>query len=244
MKKVAVIMPQPECNMVCEFCVTEDKMGTMTLEQGIVLLQEMKKAGVEIIVLGGGEPFLWKPGILNLAKAAKDLGFFVQVGTNGILLPEEFEKVDVVDRWVIPLESATASAHNRMRRYKNHHHQTILSVLEKLKSAKKSVTISTVVTTWNQSEFLDLAEFLREYHSGTNHIHAWHLYQFVPEGRGGSTLRAQDLQLPQEEYQRIFSLLKAKNLPFKIFKRSSMYHSKDVQFYYFEAGRIFSKSEA
>ena len=235
-------MPQPTCNMVCEFCVTEDDMETMTLQRAVELLHQMKSAGVEIVVLGGGEPLLWKPGIFNLAIEAQKLGFFVQLGTNGILLPQGFEKIDVIDRWVIPLESVNPSAHNRMRRYKNQHHQIIIEVLGKLKVARKSVTISTVVTTWNQSEILELAEFLRNYQTDSNHVHAWHLYQFVPEGRGGGSEKAQELQLPFSEYQNIFTLVKEKKLPFRIFKRSSMYNSRDVQFYFLETGQVKSKS--
>jgi MoaA/NifB/PqqE/SkfB family radical SAM enzyme len=243
MKKVAVIMPQPSCNMICEFCVTEDQMGAMSLEQGMALLDQMKLSQVEIVVLGGGEPFLWKPGILNLARYAKNLGFTVQVGTNGILIPEGFETFNEVDRWVIPIESHRAETHNRMRRYKKQHHQIIMKILEKLKAAQKAVTLSTVLTEWNKADILDLARYLNKYNSETHHIHAWHIYQFVPEGRGGASPGAQELPLSIEEYNHYFSEIKKLNLSFKVLKRPSMYNSKDVQFYYFENERLLTKSD-
>ncbi len=236
---VAVIFMQPACNMHCTFCVTEDNFDAMTFPQAIALLKHLKQIGVRSVVIGGGEPFDWQNGnLIEVAQAAHDLKFkTVQIGTNGINLPEGFENIEAITRYVIPIESAKPEPHNRMRLYRNHHHEIILDRLAKLKHAKKSVTLSTVITEVNKDTILELAEFLRAYHADSNHVHAWHLYQFIPIGRGGA-LHAPELQIPEIAYQNIYESVQALTLPFKTYRRTDMYASKTVDFFWYHKNQI------
>lgn len=235
---VAVVFTQPACNMHCTFCITESNFDAMTPEQGREMMDHLARLGVKSVILGGGEPFDWPHDLVALARYAKSRGFrTVQVGTNAIAAPEGFEHIDAIDRYVIPIESAHPEPHNRMRLYRNRHHGIIMDRLAALKAARKSVTLSTVITAVNRDHVLELAEWIRTYHQGSEHVHAWHLYQLIPRGRGGA-VHGDELQVEPGEYDRIVRAVKALDLPFDVYRRTDMYHSRTVDFFWFEKGEI------
>lgn len=234
--KVAVIMPHSGCNMFCSFCITENDFDSMSLEQGMSLLEYLKGLNVKNLVVGGGEPFCW-PHIISFCREAKRMGFFVQIGTNCLLLPMDFEYAEYCDRFVIPLEAANEKIHNELRIFADGHYGLIKDCLAKLKAAGKSVTVSTVITSVNAGCITELGEFLRDYNKGTEHIHAWHLYRFIPKGRGGS-LNGELLNIPEETYDEICASAKNMCLPFHVFKRTNMYNSKTVEFFQYENGAL------
>ncbi len=235
---VAVIFTQPACNMHCTFCITESNFDVMTPDEGRAILDHLAAIGVKSVILGGGEPFDWPHDLPALAAYAKALGFrTVQVGTNGIAAPEGFERIEAIDRYVIPIESIDPGPHNRMRLYRNRHHGIILNRLDALKRARKSVTLSTVITSVNREHVLELAEWIRGYHEGSEHVHAWHLYQLIPRGRGGA-VHGDTLNVPPEDYTAIVESVKALDLPFSVFRRSDMYNSHTVDFFWWKEGRI------
>jgi organic radical activating enzyme len=98
---VAVILPQPHCNMYCNFCVTEDSFDRMTFQQGLDLLDHIRALGVKNVVIGGGS-LLLAPRHRALLPGGKNRGFLVQVGTNGTFLPQGFEHISCIDRYVPP----------------------------------------------------------------------------------------------------------------------------------------------
>lgn len=240
---VAVVFIQPQCNMHCTFCITEDTFDPMTFEQAVDLFQHLKAIGVRSLVIGGGEPFDWPGDLIAVAREAKRIGFStVQVGTNGIALPGGFEFIDAIDRYVLPIESLEPKPHNAMRLYGDRHHAIIMDRLDSLKRAQKSVTLSTVITEVNRNGITELAEFLRKYHAESQHVHAWHLYQFIPIGRGGAIHR-DELHIPAAEYEEICRSVKMLDLPFRVYRRADMYHSRTVDFFWFEGGQIKRGSE-
>ncbi len=229
---------QPACNMHCTFCVTEDNFDAMTFDEAIALMDHLHSIGVQSVVIGGGEPFDWPGDLVAVAKYAKQIGFkTIQVGTNGIALPSGFEKIDAIDRYVIPIESVGPEAHNQMRLYRDKHHAIILDRLQSLKAARKSVTLSTVITEVNKAGVLELASYLRDYNADTQHVHAWHLYQFMPIGRGGAVF-GDKLEIPAEEYHEIYERIDLIDLGFRTYRRSDMYHSRTVDFFWYSNGEI------
>ncbi len=228
--------------MTCNFCITEDGFNVISFSQAEELLGTIKKEGFKNVVFGGGEPFIWPENLIALTKKAKDEGFFVQVGTNAIALPENFEFIPTVDRYVLPLESAGADIHNSMRFYKHKHHQIILHSLRKLKAAHKSVTVSTIVTRMNYQGLKELAYFLTQLNSPERFIHAWHLYMFLPQGRGGS-INASALSINENIYERVVDEVKQLDCSFSVYKRRDMYSSKTVDFFWVQDGQIRRGSE-
>lgn len=240
----AVLMLQPQCNMHCSFCITEDSMSVMPPDLARQLLRFLRERGYSSAIFGGGEPFHWPHDPAKLIQFAKELGFLTQVGTNAVNLPEGFEQWSFIDRWVLPLDGTTGTTHNSMRHYHRRHREIILSALKKLAAAEKSVTISTVITKINQGEILGIGEWLRSIvQQQPDFVHAWHLYQFLPFGRGGA-VHKEELEIPPEAYEDLVLKAKAANLPFRVFKRANMMNSKTVHFFWFEGGRLQSNQSA
>lgn len=235
-RSIGVMMLHPGCNMRCRFCITDNRLSSMRGDQALWVLDHMQAMGMDNLVLGGGEPFLWEPGVIRLAEEAKRRAMFVQVGTNGVALPAGYERLECFDRYVLPLESAAPAAHDRMRCWVGSHHALILRRLEELAAAGKSITVSTVVTAENRSEIPVLAAFLADYALSGARLHAWHLYQFIPEGRGGAR-HADALRVREEDYDALCAEIKAMPLGFTVFKRKDMRHSRSVDFYWFEEGK-------
>jgi MoaA/NifB/PqqE/SkfB family radical SAM enzyme len=228
--------------MTCSFCVTENGMDTMRYDQAAQLLDDLKQRGIDNIVLGGGEPFAWPHDTVALAATAKSHGFFVQIGTNGIAMPESYPSLACFDRYVLPLDSVDASVHNALRHHGPGHHALILDRLKALLSARKSVTVSTVVTSQNVHGLPELAELLANYQQRGGQLHGWHLYKFIPEGRGGRD-NASWLDISPQVYDAACADVKRRALGLTVFKRKDMMHSKTVDFFWFEGGVLCAGSE-
>lgn len=227
--ETAVVMLTPACGMSCGFCVTEP-FRAMDFGQALSLLEGLRGQGVRRLVLGGGEPFSWKHGTVSLAARAKAMGFHVQVGTNGIDLPEGFERLESIDRYVLPLESMDAAVHDALRVFSRSHHAIILDRLERLRADGKSVTVSTVVTRQNIGGLGGLGRFLEGYRLRGGLLHAWHLYRFLPVGRGGR-LHAERLDIDEADYHQACDAVKRAGLGFPVYKRTDMYRSSTVGFF-------------
>jgi MoaA/NifB/PqqE/SkfB family radical SAM enzyme len=240
---VGVVFLQPQCNMTCTFCVTEDDFEPMQPGAAVALLDHLVEEGVRTVVFGGGEPFAWPGDVVWLAGEAKARGLTVQVGTNGIALPEGFAELDCFDRWVLPLESTEPHIHDEMRHYRKAHHSLVLERLLELQRSSKSVTVSTVLTAGNVAGLGDMARFLVDYHAVAQNVHAWHLYQFLPLGRGGRR-NGDALSISPEVYRVECAGIQELELPFRVYRRTDMYRSKTVEFYWSKSGRVVSGSEA
>ncbi len=240
--RIAVLFLHADCNMTCTFCVTENVVDTMAFDQAAHVLGVLKERSVENVVLGGGEPFAWPHDTVKLAGHAKASGFLVQVGTNGIAMPEGYPYIDCIDRYVLPLDAADADLHNDLRRFCNRHHAIILDRLDTLRRAEKSVTISTVVTKRNVHALPELGAFLSRYQDHGGRIHAWHLYKFIPEGRGGRK-HAELLLVDDDEYEEACHRAKRDVFGMTVFKRKDMFHSRTVDFFWYERGAMRVGSE-
>ncbi len=215
-------------------------METFTKERARKLLFVLKAEGIRSLVLGGGEPLEWPHGTFSLAEEARREGFLVQLGTNGILLPSGFEKSSSIDRYVLPLDGASAEIHNSLRFWRDNHFQIVMDRLNKLKSVGKSTTISTVVTKKNYRDLRSIFQMLLALNRPSPFLHAWHLYRFIPEGQKGRA-NGPNLFLKKEEYNRVTETLRSEESEFKVFKRSDMLKSITVEFFWIEAGKIHSQ---
>lgn len=77
------------CNLTCQHCYAtsadRDFPGELSLAEMQAVLVDLKTAGVPALILSGGEPLL-HPDIFTLAQAAKALGFYVGLSSNGTLI--------------------------------------------------------------------------------------------------------------------------------------------------------------
>jgi pyruvate-formate lyase-activating enzyme len=235
--RIAVLFLQPQCNMTCRFCITQDGFSVMDPEDVRALLDGLARLGIGNVIFGGGEPLAWPYDLLGPARYARELGMTVQVGSNGIGLAPRIMQSPALDRFILPLESAEARVHNRLRRARGGHHAIILDRLEALADLGREVTLSTVITRANRDGLMALAEWIAGYQARGGRVHAWHLYRFLALGRGGSIAGAA-LGTTADEYRAACAAVGAAFPGLPVLKRPDMTRSRTVGFYWMENDQI------
>lgn len=85
------------CNSNCFYCgfnnLTAKDLDT---EKALSLIDEMSKMGTKFISLTGGEPLL-RNDIAVIVKHCKSKGFYVNINTNGSLLPGKVKEIEEID---------------------------------------------------------------------------------------------------------------------------------------------------
>ncbi len=79
------------CNLACQHCYSisadVDFAGELTTAEISATMDDLKRFGVPVLILSGGEPLLQRD-IFPIAHRAKALGFYVGLSTNGTLIDE------------------------------------------------------------------------------------------------------------------------------------------------------------
>jgi heme d1 biosynthesis radical SAM protein NirJ len=79
------------CNLTCKHCYSisadKDFQGELNTQEVYDTMQDLRNFGVPVLILSGGEPLL-RPDIYEIAKRAKQLGFYVGLSSNGTLIDE------------------------------------------------------------------------------------------------------------------------------------------------------------
>lgn len=236
-RRVGVIMLHGACSMSCLFCITENAVTEITPEQVETILKIMKERKMESVVFGGGEPLQWSYSLFDTIKLAKSIGLHTQVGTNGVgLNPNIIQNLNA-DRYILPLDSVNPQVHNYLRGGFRKHYDIIKIRLKYLTETSIPFTISTVVCRINLEMLNEISAFLLQLWEKGSKIHAWHLYRFLPVGRNGFK-NANMLYVTKNEYFDKTEEIKKHDLPFLVFRRPNMQFSKEVDFFWTEAGQI------
>jgi len=109
------------CNLTCLHCyaISADKdfKGELSTEEIFQVMDDLKAAGVPILILSGGEPLL-RPDIFEISKRAKDMGFYVALSTNGTLIEEGMvEKIASIDYDYVGISiDGIEGTHDKFRR--------------------------------------------------------------------------------------------------------------------------------
>jgi len=79
------------CNLNCKHCYAlsadTDFMGELDTGEVYGVMDDLKRFGVPVLILSGGEPLL-RPDIFEISCHAKAMGFYVGLSTNGTLIDE------------------------------------------------------------------------------------------------------------------------------------------------------------
>jgi len=79
------------CNLTCKHCYSisadKDFPGELSTEEVFGVMDDLKRFRVPVLILSGGEPLL-RPDIFDIARRAKEMGFYVGLSTNGTLIDE------------------------------------------------------------------------------------------------------------------------------------------------------------
>ena len=79
------------CNLNCKHCYSisadRDFPGELTTQEVYAVMDDLKRFGVPVLILSGGEPLL-RSDIFRISCRAKEMGFYVGLSTNGTLINE------------------------------------------------------------------------------------------------------------------------------------------------------------
>jgi len=215
----------------------------MSYAQAEGLLHALRARSIRNVVFGGGEPFLWPHGLEGLTGLARDLGFLVQVCTNGVALPTGYEQIVSIDRFILPLESMDPAIHDGLRAHPAGHHRIMLERIDALAGSGRQLTVSTVVTRDNVDRLAEVGQFLNNSTARGVNVHAWHLYRFLPIGRRG-TRNADRLAIAYDEFVEACARARSHATSFRVYRRDNMLRSSSVEFFWFENGRLEIGSKA
>ena len=132
---------------VCPVQKMECQGQLRTVDEWILLAQQMQKAGTLFLLLTGGEPLLF-PDFKTLYLELRNMGMILTINTNGTLLGEswaDFFAEYRPRRINITLYGADAASYNRLCHYPQGFDQTVRAI-RLLRERNVDVKISCSVT--------------------------------------------------------------------------------------------------
>jgi MoaA/NifB/PqqE/SkfB family radical SAM enzyme len=154
------------CNIACKFCYNGPRPGLpgpfsvdteLQLPEVERILRELYDEGTFILSVTGGEPFA-RTDILDVLKIAEDVGFGIEILTNGTLLSHEIisalaaSRVQIV---FVPLFGASPTTHDAFVRIPGSFERACKSI-RGLVEAGVEVGVRCTITRLNFSEWREL----------------------------------------------------------------------------------------
>lgn len=202
------------CNLYCAHCYRgsgEEAAGELTTAEGMTLIEDIARAGFQIMIFSGGEPLL-RPDILELIRHAREVGLRPVLGTNGTLLSLETARA-LQDAGLmaagISLDSLDAAAHDRLRSQQGAW-QAAVNGMQHCCAVGLPFQIHTTVMDWNEAEITQITDFAVEIGARAHHI-----FFLVPTGRG-EDIEGQALE--RHAYENVLTRImsKAKNVSIEV----------------------------
>ncbi len=174
-----------KCNLYCKHCYRDSSPGELTegeltTGEGKKLLEDIKKAGLQIIVLSGGEP-LMRPDIYELIEHATALGLVPLMGSNGTLITDGVAKklkASGLNAIAISIDSATPEVHDQFRGTENALSMAITGIRNSMNNGLK-VQVNCTVSKYNVDDIDSILEF-----ANSEGALSCHMLFLVDVGRG------------------------------------------------------------
>jgi len=151
-----------KCNCRCRICnLWKKPLNTNEMSQSEIfrMLDEAKALNFVAYIVWGGEPLMRKD-IFNILQHASRNDFYTSIITNGILLPENAEKLaEVVDLTFVSLDHHS-EYHDVMRGYKGAFKKAVEGIT-KLRDAGGRVVINCVLSKLNEDSAKKMVELSR-----------------------------------------------------------------------------------
>lgn len=188
-----------KCNLYCKHCYRESSPdevteGELSTQEGLRLLDDIKKAGLDIIVFSGGEP-LMRPDIFQLIQYATSIGLTPLMGTNGTLITEDVArrlKESGLNAIAISVDSLDPEVHDNFRGSEKALYRAMTGIRNCI-DADLKVQVNCTITKYNKDQIDTIMEYANE--SGAVSCHMLFL---VDVGRGKNI---DATQLSKAEYK-------------------------------------------
>jgi MoaA/NifB/PqqE/SkfB family radical SAM enzyme len=153
------------CNQRCTFCnIPHTNNGSPSreprMEQVLANLRDLKRLGVLMLDVTGGEPLLYR-NIVEMLAAAKKLRLLTSITTNGMLYPSLAEQlVGKVDALLFSIDSTDQEEHDRIRATKSFN--LALEALAVARRLRQPLYVSHVVTNESYDKVDDMIRFAKD----------------------------------------------------------------------------------
>jgi MoaA/NifB/PqqE/SkfB family radical SAM enzyme len=130
------------------------------MEQVESNLRDLKRLGVFVLDVTGGEPLLYR-NLVEMLALAKKMRFMTSVTTNGMLYPKLADQlIGKVDALLFSIDSTDADEHDRIRATKSFH--LALEALAVARKLRQSLYISHVVTNESFGKVDEMIRFAKD----------------------------------------------------------------------------------
>ncbi|MEM2130802.1 MAG: radical SAM protein [Candidatus Bathyarchaeia archaeon] len=150
------------CNCRCKMCNLWMKPlnnNEMNKSEVFRMLDEAKDLNFAAYLVWGGEP-LMRPDVFEILQHARKNDFYTSLITNGILLPENAERLaELVDLTFVSLDHYS-EYHDVMRGQKGTFKKAVKGII-KLRNAGGRVAINCVLSKMNQDSAMKMVELAR-----------------------------------------------------------------------------------
>ena len=153
------------CNQRCTFCnIPHTNNGSPSreprMDQVRANLRDLKRLGVLIVDVTGGEPLLYR-NIVEMLALAKKMRLLTSITTNGMLYPKYAEQlVGKVDALLFSIDSTDPEEHDRIRAMKSFH--LALEALAVARKLRQALYISHVVTNESYDNVDEMVRFAND----------------------------------------------------------------------------------
>ncbi len=147
------------CNLRCEFCYNslEHKFNELSYEEIVDLLHQAREIGTHYVCLTGGEPTL-HPDFFKIARKVRELGFALEMITNGTLLTEEHYALfkELKTHYIaVSLHGLNQSSHERLTHTADSFRKT-KAAIERMIELGLPVELRVPITRYNFHELDEL----------------------------------------------------------------------------------------
>jgi heme d1 biosynthesis radical SAM protein NirJ len=171
------------CNLNCLHCYAlsadVDFPGELTTDEIFRVMEDLRRFGVPVLVLSGGEPLL-RPDIFTVSRRAKELGFYLGLSSNGALIDARMADriAEIGYDYVGVSLDGIGAVHDRFRRQQGVFDRSLAGIrLLRARGIKVGLRFTlTERTVESFGPLLDLME--------AEHIEKFYLSHLVYSGRG------------------------------------------------------------
>ena len=161
------------CNLKCEYCYNKEKLNSMEhleISEWEKVLNCLCDAGKPILTITGGEAILY-PYFNQFIEMAHDLGFYIELLTNGTLLNTlDVKIIKQINLFIISMDSLEKADSQRF----NSEKYNVLENILYIKGLCKETYVRSVWTSQNKKEVFELREYLKN--QGIKHM----ISHFIP----------------------------------------------------------------
>ena len=173
------------CGLSCRHCRAEARPWRdpceLSTEQGMALLNEVRRFGRILFVLTGGDP-LYRPDIYDVIRHGTEIGLRMTMTPSGTKLVRKAMvrrmKDEGLSRLAVSLDGHNRETHDGFRGVAGSFAWT-MRCIRWAREVGLEVQVNTTVTRFNQHHIREIGEMLR-----AEGIRLWSVFFLVPVGRG------------------------------------------------------------